>query len=123
MRSAWGSGSAPPAAKATTETLRIPFAPDQTDLSKEAATALDGLLRAAYATGAPAFTIVGYASGKADDPSVSRRVSLARAMAARNALLNNGVPSRRITVRAMGEKAGDGPPDRVDVDAAPSTTP
>lgn len=103
--------------------LRIPFDAEQTELSKDANNALEGMLHTAYATGAPMFTVVAYASGKPDDVSASRRVSLARAMAARNALMAQGVPSRRITVRALGNQAGDGPPDRVDITATPSTAP
>lgn len=114
---------APEAPAPVTANLRIPFGADQTDLSKEGSAALDSFLRAAYEAGAPAFTIVGYAAGKQDDPSVARRLSLARAMAARNSLMNNGVPSRRITMRALGSQAAGGPPDRVDVTSTPSTAP
>ena len=114
---------APEATAPVTANLRIPFGADQTDLSKEGSAALDSFLRAAYEAGAPAFTIVGYAAGKQDDPSVARRLSLARAMAARNSLMSNGVPSRRITMRALGSQAAGGPPDRVDVTSTPSTGP
>ncbi len=114
---------APEAPAPVTANLRIPFGADQTDLSKEGSAALDSFLRAAYEAGAPAFTIVGYAAGKQDDPSVARRLSLARAMAARNSLMNNGVPSRRITLRALGSQAAGGPPDRVDVTSTRSTAP
>ena len=114
---------APEAPKQAAANLRIPFAVDQTDLNKEGAAALEGLLHAAYEGGPPAFTIVAYAAGTPEDPSSARRISLARAMAARNALMNEGVPSRRITVRALGSQAAGGPPDRVDISAIPSTTP
>ena len=114
---------APDPPKQAAANLRIPFAVDQTDLNKEGAAALEGLLHAAYEGGPPAFTIVAYAAGTPEDPSSARRISLARAMAARNALMNEGVPSRRITVRALGSQAAGGPPDRVDISAIPSTTP
>ena len=114
---------APEAPKQAAANLRIAFAVDQTDLNKEGAAALEGLLHAAYEGGPPAFTIVAYAAGTPEDPSSARRISLARAMAARNALMNEGVPSRRITVRALGSQAAGGPPDRVDISAIPSTTP
>jgi outer membrane protein OmpA-like peptidoglycan-associated protein len=114
---------APEAPTPATANLRIPFSTDQADFSKEGSAALDSFLRTSYETGAPAFTIIGYAAGKQDDPSAARRLSLARAMAARNFLMNNGVPSRRITLRALGSQAAGGPPDRVDIGATPSTTP
>jgi len=114
---------APEAPKAAIANLRLPFAAGQTALDKDGLTALQDLLHTAYANGAPTFTIVAYAAGSADDPSSARRVSLARALATRDALMTEGVPSRRITVRALGSQAGDGPPDRVDVGTVPSTTP
>jgi outer membrane protein OmpA-like peptidoglycan-associated protein len=120
------TASLPPAAaasKAALANLRLPFAADQTDLSKEAVAAIEGMLRTAYAGGPPAFTVIAYAAGTADDPSSARRLSLARAMAARTELMNQGVPSRRITVRALGSQAAGGPPDRVDISAAPSEAP
>ena len=120
------AAAAPPSgepAKPATASLRIPFAADQTELGKDGVAAVQGLLQSAYATGAPAFTIVAYAAGSADDPSSARRISLARALSTRGALMTEGVPSRRITVRALGSQAGGGPPDRVDIGTAPSATP
>jgi len=116
----------PPAAqapKAALANLRLAFGADQTDLSKESVAAIEGLLRTAYAGGPPSLTVIAYAAGKPDDPSSARRLSLARAMATRAELMNQGVPSRRITVRALGSQAGDGPPDRVDISAAASEAP
>jgi outer membrane protein OmpA-like peptidoglycan-associated protein len=111
------------APKPATASLRIPFAADQTELGKDGVVAVQGMLQSAYATGAPAFTIVAYAAGSTDDPSSARRISLARALSTRGALMAEGVPSRRITVRALGSQAGGGPPDRVDIGTAPSATP
>jgi outer membrane protein OmpA-like peptidoglycan-associated protein len=45
----------------------------------------------------------------------SRRLSLSRAQAVRAYLVEQGVPVRRIDVRALGSKSKKGPPDRVDV--------
>ncbi|MBV9756580.1 MAG: hypothetical protein JO047_05955, partial [Alphaproteobacteria bacterium] len=50
-----------------------------------------------------------------DDPSTPRRLSLSRALTARQVLLDRGMGSTHIYVRALGANAGDGPPDRVDV--------
>ena len=106
-----------------TEKLRLAFSADQTDLSKDNTAAIEALLHTAYATGAPTITIIAYAAGTPADPSSGRRLSLARAMATRDALMTEGVPSRRITVRALGNQSGDGPPDRVDISAVTSNAP
>ena len=60
-----------------------------------------------------------YAAGSPEDPSTPRRLSLARALAARAVLINEGIASTRIYVRALGSAADDGPADRVDLSAAP----
>lgn len=117
--------AAPPAEapKAVAANVRVPFAADQSELSPDGQAAIKGLIATTSATGPASFTIVAYAAGKDGDPSAARRLSLARAMAARGALLGNGVPSGRITVRALGGQAGDGPADRVDIAAVTSATP
>ena len=115
--------TAPPAVEAPrppAASIRIPFAADQTELGKDGTAAIEGLIETAYAQGTDTFAIVGYAAGTQDDPSSARRLSLARALAVRAILMNNSVPSRKITVRALGTQAGDGPRDRVDIATAPS---
>ena len=42
-------------------------------------------------------------------------MSLSRALAVRAYLIDQGVRSTRMDVRALGSKVGDGPADRVDV--------
>jgi outer membrane protein OmpA-like peptidoglycan-associated protein len=106
------TASPKPAAAAS---IRISFGHDQSDLSAAGSDAIKGLIKTATASGVTGFTITAYADGAADDPSSGRRLSLARAMAARKALLDSGVPSNQITVRALGGRVGDGPPDRVDI--------
>jgi len=44
-----------------------------------------------------------------------RRLSLSRALAVRAFLIDQGVRSTRLDVRALGDKTGDGPADRVDI--------
>lgn len=56
-----------------------------------------------------------FASGTSDRPSAARRESLSRALAVRSYLIENGVRSTRIDVRALGEPTDGGPNDRVDV--------
>ncbi|MEI7712083.1 MAG: OmpA family protein [Rhodospirillales bacterium] len=103
--------------------VRIPFTPDQSELGKDGIAAIEGLIEAGYAAGTSTFSVVAFASGKPDDPSSARRLSLARAIAVRTVLQNNSVPSRKITVRALGNQAGDGPPDRVDIVTSAGTAP
>lgn len=56
-----------------------------------------------------------YAGGGADSASHARRLSLSRALAVRSQLIEQGVRSTRIDVRALGNKSESGTSDRVDV--------
>ena len=68
----------------------------------------DSFLR--NASGAPVSSgNVSFADG------ATRRLSLSRALAVRTFLIDNGVRSTRIDVRALGDKAPDEPANRVDV--------
>lgn len=100
---------------ASAASIRISFPHEQSSLTAAGAEAIKGLVRTVAVGGVTGFTVTGYADGSADDPSSGRRLSLARAMAARGALLEAGIPSNQITVRALGGRVGDGPPDRVDI--------
>lgn len=92
------------------------FAKGQSDLSPASADAIKQFAKGAPNTDATTFNVLAYASGDPDDPSVARRLSLSRAIAARDALLADGVPSARIYLRALGAQPGDGGPlDRVDI--------
>jgi len=56
-----------------------------------------------------------YAGGGADAASRARRLSLSRALSVRSKLIEQGVRSTRIDVRALGNKSENGASDRVDV--------
>lgn len=56
-----------------------------------------------------------FAGAPGDKSSEARRLSLKRALAVRQLLIDSGVPSDRIDVRAMGGTTDAGKPDRVDV--------
>jgi hypothetical protein len=56
-----------------------------------------------------------FAEGTEESASQARRLSLVRALAVRSYLMEKGVRSTRVDVRALGAKAEDGPADRVDV--------
>lgn len=59
-----------------------------------------------------------YADSETETSDWKRRVSLRRAQTVRRVLLDNGVESFRILVRALGEPADEGPGNRVDVEIA-----
>lgn len=99
--------------------LQLVFAKGQSDLSPASADAIKGLAKAAPDSDATTFNVLAYASGDPNDPSVARRLSLSRAIAVRDALMADGVPSARIYLRALGAQPGNGgPPDRVDVNVS-----
>jgi outer membrane protein OmpA-like peptidoglycan-associated protein len=56
-----------------------------------------------------------YADDTGTNSSKARRLSLSRALAVRSYLIENGMRSTRIDVRALGVARDGGPPDRVDV--------
>lgn len=103
------------AAKPTNNGLQVVFAPGQADLSPESIAALKTVVQAAPQGDTTSFNVVAYAAGTPDDPSTARRLSLSRALAVRSALMDDGVGSARIYVRALGAPDGDKTPDRVDV--------
>ena len=59
--------------------------------------------------------LLAYAAGDEENASKARRLSLSRALAVRSFLIDQGVRSTRIEVRALGNNVPDGSPDRVDI--------
>jgi outer membrane protein OmpA-like peptidoglycan-associated protein len=76
--------------------------------------AMSGDLNNALANGSARIQLQAYGGKQNDKSSDARRLSLKRALIIRQLLIDNGVPSERIDVRAMGG-ASDGAPDRVDI--------
>jgi hypothetical protein len=107
--------------------LRVTFGGGQADLSPASAAAIHDLVQASPAGADTSFNVVAYAAGTPEDPSTARRLSLARALAVRSALIADGVSSSHIYVRALGAPDGDKTPDRVDLAVlggnAPAGTP
>ena len=97
------------------ERLRLLFAPEAQELTEAMRAELRALAGALPDSDAARLTVNAYAGGDPANPSLARRASLSRALAVRTALMEAGVRSTRIDVRALGLNAGDGPPDRVDV--------
>ncbi len=59
--------------------------------------------------------LMAYAAGKELSPGKARRMSLSRALSVRSFLIESGVRSTRIDVRALGKKMTEAPANRVDV--------
>ena len=86
-----------------------------------AASALDAIkllagdLNSAMTKTSSRVQLIAYGGVGGDKSSDARRLSLKRALAIRQVLIDDGVPSERIDVRAMGGVDDGGPLDRVDV--------
>lgn len=103
--------------------VRATFGADRSDLNPVTEAAIRAFAHPLVAGDKPV-NVLAYAAGSADDPSTPRRLALARALAARAVLINEGIPSTRIWVRALGPAGGGGPADRVDVSVdAPGAKP
>jgi outer membrane protein OmpA-like peptidoglycan-associated protein len=59
--------------------------------------------------------LMAYAGARGEKTSDTRRLSLKRALVVRQLLIDDGIPSERIDVFALGGADDDGPLDRVDV--------
>ncbi|MHA1567459.1 MAG: OmpA family protein [Alphaproteobacteria bacterium] len=95
--------------------LRLLFEGGSAKLSDGARTDLQSLTAKLGADEALQVQLVAYAAGTAETSSQARRLSLSRALAVRSFLIDKGVRSTRMDIRALGNKAKDGPADRVDV--------
>jgi len=95
--------------------IRILYAAEATDLPKAAHRDLDGMAGWLKANPDVRVQIVGYASAKTETGSDARRRSLFRTLAVRTYLIENGVLSTRMDVRAMGDRTEEEPKDRVEV--------
>lgn len=103
--------AAPPAARVVFDKGALAPSPVQYQALKS----LAGTLSSALESGASGIQLQAYGGSPGDKSSDARRVSLKRALSVRQLLIDDGVPSARITVRAMGGADDRGPPDRVDV--------
>ena len=100
--------TARPPAKAPLEG-RILFEAGSTELSPEARSILDGLAARLLTADAEAVELRAYATGL--DP---RRLSLNRGLVARGYLEKQGVAVDKVFLRPLGDKAPEGPAERID---------
>lgn len=106
---------AAPVARGDDDGLRLLFDNGSAKLSDSARSNLQSLTAQMGADEALQVQLVAYAEGTAETSSQARRLSLSRALAVRSFLIDQGVRSTRMDIRALGNKAEDGPADRVDV--------
>jgi len=96
-------------------TLRILFEEGASILPNSMATKLDGLVRELKSNTSSRLQLVAYATAADGSASKARRLSLSRALSVRAYLIDQGVKSTRMDVRALGSRPGSNPADRVDV--------
>lgn len=95
---------------------QVVFAPNVTDMPDQGKAALGAVVKAMKADDQIHVQLVAYASGLPDQASQARRISLSRAIGVRSYLMEQGIKSVRIYVRALGNRSdAGGPPDRVDI--------
>jgi outer membrane protein OmpA-like peptidoglycan-associated protein len=94
--------------------MRVGFSGNSTRISADEKVRLAALADKMAGSG-DRLQLKSFAGGSGETPSASRRRSLSRALAVRSYLIEKGVRSTRIDVRALGMAADSGPSDRVDV--------
>ena len=84
-------------------------------LNSDASARLRSVSAALKKNGALRIQLLAYAGAKGGSTSQAQRLSLSRALAARSYLIEKGIRSTRIDVRALGNRSGNGPTDRIDI--------
>ena len=97
------------------QVLRVTFAPEQEALPGDFSGALQTLAGQLKADEGTRLQLRAYSGGTPETASQARRLSLTRALAVRSYLIEQGVRSTRIDVRALGLVEDGGPADRVDL--------
>jgi outer membrane protein OmpA-like peptidoglycan-associated protein len=95
--------------------LAIGFETGSAELDGAASLALTRVADALNEDAELRLQIVAYATGSDANASQARRMSLSRALAVRSHLIDKGVRSTRMDVRALGNKFKTAPGDRVDL--------
>jgi outer membrane protein OmpA-like peptidoglycan-associated protein len=105
----------PSSQSASGDTTRIAFPNGQSQLPGDAAAKLDPVIAKLKQDSGLRLQLMAYANGDQDGANKARRLSLSRALAVRAYLIDNDIASTRMDVRALGNRADDGPADRVDL--------
>lgn len=94
---------------------RIVFEAEVDELPAGATAQLDAIAASMMADENVKVQVLAYASGTGENESQARRKALSRGLEVRKYLINKGVRSNRIDVRALGSKSEGSPADRVDI--------
>jgi outer membrane protein OmpA-like peptidoglycan-associated protein len=94
---------------------RVGFLAGSSDLPENAKPQLKAVADQMNRDGEMRVQLLAYAGPREDTASQTRRLSLFRALAVRSYLIEQGIRSTRMDVRAMGNKFEEEPADRVDV--------
>lgn len=105
---------APAATRPTGEESALIFAAGESSLPANGEAVLKSVADRLAANSALSARVQAYAAGGDGTASRARRLSLSRALAVRSYLLDHGIDSTRIEVRALGTPT-DGNPDRVEI--------
>lgn len=95
--------------------IRIFFDGGSSDIPTDALGQITAIANALANDPAQRLQLKAYAAASDDSASLARRLSLTRALTVRSALIEQGVRSTRIDVRALGGKDAGDTPDRVDI--------
>ena len=95
--------------------MKLTFAADVAKVSEPEQEKLIALAEGLKGRNELRVQLLAYAGGESLSSSKARRLSLSRALAVRSLLIDNGVRSTRIDVRALGNKTTEEPVNRVDV--------
>ena len=105
-----------PGEPAGEKALSLNFGPGAADLTDAAKSELGKFAGDLKKNGDLRLQLVAYAAGTEAEASQARRLALTRALAVRSYLIEQGVSSVRMDVRALGNKVENGgPADRVDL--------
>lgn len=117
------NGLPPPGESVTTlpdgNGFRIVFDPESQELTSAAGSLLAGLSERMTNEADLRLQVRAYAGGTPESASQARRLSLARALRVRTFLVDRGIRSTRIDVRALGNTAAEPPANRVDLLLSP----
>lgn len=95
--------------------ISVTFMEGSSELSAAALGALDTMADKLRDDASLRIQLLAYAQAIDNNTSRARRTSLARALAVRSYLIEKGVPSPRMDVRALGSNVEGAPADRVDI--------
>lgn len=96
-------------------TTRIGFSAGSAKLNIDSSARLNDVSTSLKKDSALRIQLLAYAGSKDGSASQARRLSLSRALAARSYLIEKGIRSTRIDVRALGNRSGTGPAERIDI--------